>query len=293
MDNDSLRIEKFIDLQQVNNSNLKGINKSLKVNNSLTETIIQNTEKFQSDQKEAIVDQNVQLKGLNTELKIVSSNIEKLSNNKLFGKIGYDTVFTVSVTLSIFVLGVIIDRIFKLIGNLKKQNKIKRYFCNNVKKFSDNLLTPMKGALREFYLQHDINTGIPLTAPRILTSEVARIADLDFKDIMESLLINLSEKIPSMVRMFLGSNVDQMLKDFFEKEGDSLFNDLIEKFKDIGLENLNIREIVIERINDLDFIEFEKIIFGLMNRELKHIEIIGLILGSLIGIVQYIITIFL
>ncbi len=113
------------------------------------------------------------------------------------------------------------------------------------------------------------------------------------KDIMESLLINLSEKIPSMVRMFLGSNVDQMLKDFFEKEGDSLFNDLIEKFKDIGLENLNIREIVIERINDLDFIEFEKIIFGLMNRELKHIEIIGLILGSLIGIVQYIITIFL
>ena len=96
-----------------------------------------------------------------------------------------------------------------------------------------------------------------------------------------------------MVRMFLGNDVDRMMKEFFEKEGDELFNELIDKFKDTGLENLNIREIVIERIDDLDFIEFEKIIFGLMNRELKYIEVIGLILGSIIGAIQYIITIFL
>ncbi len=113
------------------------------------------------------------------------------------------------------------------------------------------------------------------------------------KQILDALLIKLTNKIPSMIRMFLGGNVDQMMKDFFEKEGDSMFNELIEEFKKTGLENLDIREIVIERINGLDFIEFEKIIFGLMNRELKHIEVIGLILGSLIGIIQYVITIFL
>ena len=113
------------------------------------------------------------------------------------------------------------------------------------------------------------------------------------KNVMDALLEKLIEKVPSMVRMFLGNNVDQMIKDFFEKEGDTIFNELIEEFKKTGLENLDIREIVIERINGLDFIEFEKIIFGLMNRELKHIEVIGLILGSLIGIIQYVITIFL
>ncbi len=113
------------------------------------------------------------------------------------------------------------------------------------------------------------------------------------QEIMDTLLERLSEKIPSMVRMFLGSNVDQMLKDFLDKEGDQIFIDLIEKFKEVGLDNLNIREIVVERVNALDFIEFEKIIFGLMNQELKHIEIIGLILGSLIGVVQYVITYFL
>ncbi len=113
------------------------------------------------------------------------------------------------------------------------------------------------------------------------------------RNIMNTLLDKLTEKIPPMVKMFLGDNLDQMIKDFFEKEGDTLFDEVIDQFKETGLENLNIREIVIERINDLDFIEFEKIIFGLMNRELKHIEIIGLILGSLIGVVQYVITIFL
>ena len=113
------------------------------------------------------------------------------------------------------------------------------------------------------------------------------------KQIMDTLLEALIEKIPSMVRMFLGSNVDQMAADFLDKEGDKIFDDLVDKFKEVGLENLNIREIVIDRINELDFIEFEKIIFGLMNKELKHIEIIGLILGSLIGMIQYVVTYFL
>lgn len=113
------------------------------------------------------------------------------------------------------------------------------------------------------------------------------------KSVLDALLEKLIEKIPSMVRMFLGSDVDSMIKNFFEKEGDALFDELIEKFKEVGFENLNIREIVIERIDALDFIEFEKIIFGLMSKELKHIEVIGLILGSLIGAIQYIITIFL
>lgn len=110
------------------------------------------------------------------------------------------------------------------------------------------------------------------------------------KQVMDSLLSKIIEKIPSMVRMFLGSNVDQIAKDFLDKEGDQIFEDMINQFKEVGLNNLNIREIVIERVNALDFIEFEKIIFGLMSRELKHIELIGLILGSLIGIIQYFVS---
>ncbi len=112
-------------------------------------------------------------------------------------------------------------------------------------------------------------------------------------DIMDSLLEKLIERIPSMVRMFLGNNVDQMVKDFFDREGDAIFDEIIVKFKEIGLEKLDIQEIVAKRIDELDFLEFEKIIFGLMNKELKHIEVVGLILGALIGVVQFVITVLL
>jgi uncharacterized membrane protein YheB (UPF0754 family) len=94
-----------------------------------------------------------------------------------------------------------------------------------------------------------------------------------------------------MVRMFMG-DVDKMISNYIDKDGDKLFDEMIDEFQKTGLEKLNIREIVKERIDELDFIEFEKIIFGLMSKELKHIEIIGLFLGALIGILQFVIVTF-
>ncbi len=107
----------------------------------------------------------------------------------------------------------------------------------------------------------------------------------------ETLKIKISELIPSMIRMFM-ANIDEVVSDFIEKDGDKLFDEMIEEFQKVGLEQLNIREIVKERIDELDFIEFEKIIFGLMSKELKHIEVIGLFLGALIGVLQFAIVYF-
>lgn len=111
--------------------------------------------------------------------------------------------------------------------------------------------------------------------------------------IMDTLVTKIAENIPAMAKMFLGDNVEGMIRGYLDKEGDRIFDELIDEFKDKGLENLNIREIVKERIDSLDFVEFEKIIFGLMNRELKHVERIGLILGALIGVIQFFVTQFL
>ena len=106
-----------------------------------------------------------------------------------------------------------------------------------------------------------------------------------------TLKVKIAEIIPSMVKMFM-PNVDQMISDFIDKDGDKLFDEMIEEFQRTCLEKLNIREIVKERIDELDFVEFEKIIFGLMSKELKHIEIIGLFLGALIGVLQFAVVYF-
>jgi uncharacterized membrane protein YheB (UPF0754 family) len=110
------------------------------------------------------------------------------------------------------------------------------------------------------------------------------------KDIMDTLVKKIAQSIPPMAKMFLGDNIEGMIRGYLDKEGETIFDELISKFKDSALDNLNIRDIVKDRIDSLDFVEFEKIVFGLMSRELKHIEVIGLFLGAIIGVFQYLIT---
>jgi len=133
-----------------------------------------------------------------------------------------------------------------------------------------------------------------LLSKEVILDKILNSENLDEtkKKIIEALTQKIIELIPSYVKMFLGDSIDLKIKEFVDKEGDVLFVEMIDKFKDIGLENLNIREIVKERIDSLDFIEFEKIIFGLMNKELKYIEVIGLFLGAIIGFIQYLVTVF-
>jgi uncharacterized membrane protein YheB (UPF0754 family) len=100
----------------------------------------------------------------------------------------------------------------------------------------------------------------------------------------------LSEAIPSVIAMFIGGDTRSFIEKYIDKHGDEIFSQMLDEFQNIGLENLDIYGIVKEKIDSLDFVEFEKIIFGLMNKELRFVEVVGLFLGALIGAVQYLIT---
>ena len=134
-----------------------------------------------------------------------------------------------------------------------------------------------------------------LLSKEVIMNKILNEENLDNtkQTIMDTLVKKISENIPPMAKMFLGDNVEGMIRSYLDKEGDRIFDEMIDALKDKALDNLNIREIVKERIDSLDFIEFEKIIFGLMNRELKHVERIGLILGAFIGVIQFFVTQFL
>jgi len=108
--------------------------------------------------------------------------------------------------------------------------------------------------------------------------------------IKDALIIKIKEVIPNIVLMMLNDNIEDIINNFIDKEGNDIFNNLLDDLKNSSLDTLDIKALVKKRIDELDFIEFEKIIFGLMSKELKHIEVIGLVLGCLIGVVQYFIT---
>lgn len=108
----------------------------------------------------------------------------------------------------------------------------------------------------------------------------------------ETLIQSILDAIPPMMKMFLGEDPATRIRGLLHQQGGTVFADLIDAIKHEGMDSLDIHAIVKERIDSLDFVAFERILFGLMNRELRFVELIGLFLGMVIGLLQYLITIF-
>ena len=101
----------------------------------------------------------------------------------------------------------------------------------------------------------------------------------------------LNEKlglIPSSIKNLVQNYISEVIEDEIKSGVDELSEELIIKANN----RTNIKEIVENKINELDLYELETIILQIIKKELKQIEVLGLILGFFIGIIQGIITIF-
>lgn len=95
--------------------------------------------------------------------------------------------------------------------------------------------------------------------------------------------------IPMPFRMMATPYIEEILNKEVPDAINEISIDLLSKAK----ENVNIQEIIEEKINQLDLEKLEDIIIKVAKKELKHIEILGLILGAIIGVLQGILVIFL
>lgn len=96
--------------------------------------------------------------------------------------------------------------------------------------------------------------------------------------------------IPMPFRMMAAPYIDEILNKEVPNAVDEISVDLL---LDKAKENVNIQEIVEEKINQLDLEKLEDIIIKVAKKELKHIEILGLVLGAIIGVLQGVLVIFL
>lgn len=112
---------------------------------------------------------------------------------------------------------------------------------------------------------------------------------IDYIKVRVKLVLN--EKlglIPSSIRNLVQNYISEVIEDEIKSGVDELSEELIIKANN----RINIKEIVENKINELDLYELETIILQIIKKELKQIEVLGLILGFFIGIIQGIITIF-
>jgi len=112
------------------------------------------------------------------------------------------------------------------------------------------------------------------------------------KQIRKLLVEKIKEVVPSMILAMLGQGLDELVRKLIAEHGDDLLSELIDSLK--NNENvMPVKAIVTDKINQLDMLEFEALVINIVKKELRHIETVGLVLGVVIGMAQYGITLLL
>ena len=99
----------------------------------------------------------------------------------------------------------------------------------------------------------------------------------------------VKEKFPLLQMFFtdkVAKDIGNTIKDIVMENQEKIF----EIFSNYAEENIDFEVIISDKISNFSLDKLEEIITLLANKELKHIEVIGAILGMLIGAVQYLIT---
>ena len=112
------------------------------------------------------------------------------------------------------------------------------------------------------------------------------------KIIGEKLQKKILEKNP-LLKMFVNDSMIDKMKSYFKKTILENKEEIVAEIVKIAEEKINIREIMIEKMHNFSLEEMERIILTVSKNELKHIEIIGGILGGTIAIFQFLLMLLL
>jgi uncharacterized membrane protein YheB (UPF0754 family) len=99
----------------------------------------------------------------------------------------------------------------------------------------------------------------------------------------------LADEMP-IISMFIGENTIQQLKAVFLKELETLFPVIMQRYMGNLQQQLDLERIVIEKVAGFSTDKLESILVAIMSKEFRFIEILGAILGFVIGLLQVFIS---
>ena len=103
------------------------------------------------------------------------------------------------------------------------------------------------------------------------------------------LLVKLAEKMP-VISMFIGDKTIGELKMVFMEELQTLFPTLMQNYMTNLQQDLDLEQIVTQKVTAFSSDKLEDILNSIMSKEFRFVEIIGAVLGFIIGLLQVLIT---
>jgi uncharacterized membrane protein YheB (UPF0754 family) len=103
---------------------------------------------------------------------------------------------------------------------------------------------------------------------------------------IETVIVEKLGEANPMIAMFLSGDlmitIKRMLSEEVEKEIPAFMEKMFDRMEDF----IDFKEIVTRKVNEFDMERLEKIVYDIASKELKSIEILGAVLGFLVGLVQ-------
>jgi len=100
----------------------------------------------------------------------------------------------------------------------------------------------------------------------------------------------LSQEMP-VISMFIGDKTIGKLKEAFMKEIEVLFPQVMKQYAANLKTELDLEQIVIKKVSGFSSDKLEEVLYQIMSKEFRFVEIIGAVIGFLIGAVQILITV--
>ncbi|HAR84957.1 MAG TPA: DUF445 domain-containing protein [Clostridium sp.] len=125
-----------------------------------------------------------------------------------------------------------------------------------------------------------------LSIDDIIKNAIAEEDKVIFSQLVKNKIRNLvagkMDFVPAPFRIMVQGPIDNIIEEEVDGALKEMESEAVNHIKD----KVDIKEMVEEKINELDLQELERIIINVAKKELKHIEVLGFILGAAIGIVQ-------
>lgn len=99
----------------------------------------------------------------------------------------------------------------------------------------------------------------------------------------------LAEEMP-VISMFIGENTIQQLKGIFMKELESLFPVIMQRYMGHLQQELDLEKIVTQKVASFSSDKLEEILQSILSKEFRFVELIGAVLGFIIGLLQVLLT---
>lgn len=109
----------------------------------------------------------------------------------------------------------------------------------------------------------------------------------------EKITVIVANHLPSIIPSTFKGMISKYINDVIDEEGDKMITEFVENMINKATSTIELSKMIEDKVNEFEMEELERIVINIAKAELKHIEILGGILGFVIGIFQGIVILLL